>query len=178
MPEYEFKTQKTERDGPRPVADPGTYAARIIFTERLEYKAVTDDQGKPLENAGLKITLALLDPGLEDVRVRENVNIWHHKPEVAERSESVLRMIFEFCGIRTDRKFNTDHLKGCKVGVTLEKAYRFDDAGNRIEFNEVKRWHPGPVKPPPKIQIPNPTQNAKPPLEGQKPSEASDLWFA
>jgi hypothetical protein len=148
--EYTFTQaeQKTEfsADKPRPVLDDGQYLVRIIHTERKEYKEALDGNGNKLENGGLNFVLVPTDQAFQDVRIRENIHLWHHKPDTRATADRKFKMIWQFAGLPAGSTINTDELIGRRVGVTVQRVTRFDDAGNRIEFNEIKRWHPGPDK--------------------------------
>ena len=148
--EYTFTQaeQKTEfsADKPRPVLDDGQYLVRIIHTERKEYKEALDGNGNKLENGGLNFVLVPTDQAFQDVRIRENIHLWHHKPDTRASADRKLRMICDFAGLAPGTSIKITDLIGRRVGVTVQRVTRFDDAGNRIEFNEIKRWHPGPDK--------------------------------
>lgn len=164
------------------MAEPGTYAARIIHTEKVDNREeIKGPDGKKIENARLKIVLALLDPALSEVRVRTNINLWHHKPEVADTADGIFQMVLRYAGASCGGQgsnLDTNILKGRKIGITVEKACRFDDAGNRIEFNEVKRWHPGPeFNRQTQAPTPTPTTQAAG-LADNRAQESGDLWFA
>lgn len=148
---YTFTTKPTERkeysaDKPRPVLDDGQYLVRIIHTEPKKYKVAFDEKGEELTNAGLKLVLVPVDQAFQDVRMREYVHIWHHKETARASADRKLKMIRDFAGLPQSDDIETDDLIGRRVGVTVQRVTRFDDAGNRIEFNEIKRWHPGPDK--------------------------------
>ena len=160
--EYTFtqaeQPKEFSADKPRPVLDDGQYLCRIIHTERKEYKEVfkLDENKKPvlneqkqpikLENAGLNFVLVPVDQAFQDVRIRENIHLWHHKPDTRATADRKFKMIWQFAGLPAGSTINTDELIGRRVGVTVQRVTRFDEAGNRIEFNEIKRWHPGPDK--------------------------------
>ena len=133
-------------DKPRPVLDDGQYLCRIIHTERKEYKEELDGNGKKRENAGLNFVLVPTDQAFQDVRIRENIHLWHHKPDTRATADRKLRMICDFAGLAPGASIKITELIGRRVGVTVQRVTRFDDDGNRIEFNEIKRWHPGPDK--------------------------------
>ena len=159
--EYTFtqteQPKEFSADKPRPVLDDGQYLVRIIHTERKEYKEVfkldenkkpvLNEQGQPikLENAGLNFVLVPVDQAFQDVRIRENIHLWHHKPDTRATADRKLRMICDFAGLAPGASIKITDLIGRRVGVTVQRVTRFD-AGNRIEFNEIKRWHPGPDK--------------------------------
>ena len=148
--EYTFtqteQPKEFSADKPRPVLDDGQYLCRIIHTERKDYKEVKDGNGQQLENAGLRFVLVPTDQAFQDVRIRENIHLWHHKPDTRATADRKLRMICDFAGLAPGASIKITELIGRRVGVTVQRVTRFDDAGNRIEFNEIKRWHPGPDK--------------------------------
>ena len=148
--EYTFtqaeQPKEFSADKPRPVLDDGQYLCRIIHTERKDYKEVKDGNGQQLENAGLRFVLVPTDQAFQDVRIRENIHLWHHKPDTRATADRKLRMICDFAGLAPGASIKITELIGRRVGVTVQRVTRFDEAGNRIEFNEIKRWHPGPDK--------------------------------
>ena len=149
--EYTFKEQpKQERtfsvENPRPVVDDGQYLCRIIHVGKVDYAEHKNEKGDVVESAGLRFTLVPIDREHEDVRIRERVHLWHHKETARASADRKLKMICDFAGLPYSPTINTDELTGRRVGVTVERVSRFDDAGKRIEFNEVKRWHAGPDK--------------------------------
>ena len=149
--QYTFKEQPKEKktfsaENPRPVLNDGQYLCRIIHAGRVEYAEAKNEKGEVIENAGLRFTLVPVDREHEDVRIRERVHLWHRSESTRFNADRKLKMICDFAGLPRSRGINFDELIGRRVGLTVERVCRFDDAGNRIEFNEVKRWHPGPDK--------------------------------
>ena len=149
--EYTFKEQPKEKktfsaENPRPVLDDGQYLCRIIHAGRVDYAEAKNEKGDVVENAGLRFTLVPVDREHEDVRIRERVHLWHRSESTRFNADRKLKMICDFAGLPRSGKINFDELVGRRVGLTVERVSRFDDAGKRIEFNEVKRWHAGPDK--------------------------------
>tara|TARA_R100001163_G_scaffold65659_1_gene63806 strand:+ start:947 stop:1534 length:588 start_codon:yes stop_codon:yes gene_type:complete len=146
-----------ERTGPRPVLETGFYKCRIIHTERVEYQErfkknengepALDDNGQRirLENAGLRLVLKPLDPKFEESRIYTKLHVWSWNEDYRTKAEKRLRMIFDFCGkpMKT-QDWDDEHLKGCKIGVDVEKCFRFKDNGDKVAFSEVQAWKPGP----------------------------------
>ena len=142
---YEMQTEAPAKQGPRPTLDPGSYQCRIIHVERVEYKERLDEQNNKLVNAGLKFHLVPMDEKHTDVRIRDSVHVWSYLEDTRQKSEAVLRMIFDFAGKPLKSKaWDDQDLIGCRIGVKVDRAFRFADNGDRIDFNEIKRWIPGP----------------------------------
>jgi len=149
--EYTFTTKPKEKktfsaENRRPVLDDGQYLCRIIHVGKVDYADFKNENGENLKSAGLRFVLVPVDREHEDVRIKEKIHLWHHRESARETADLKLKMIRDFAGLPESQKIETDDLIGRRVGVTVERVSRFDDAGNRIEFNEVKRWHAGPDK--------------------------------
>jgi len=150
--QYTFTSKAKEKktfsaENPRPVVDDGQYLCRIIHVGKVDYaEEVRNEKGEKVENGGLRFTLVPVDREHEDVRIKDKIHLWHHKETARESADRKFKMICDFAGLPYSQTIETDELIGRRVGLTVERVFRFDDAGNRIEKNEVKRWHAGPDK--------------------------------
>lgn len=149
--EYTFKEQPKEKktfsaENPRPVLDDGRYLCRIIHVGKVNYAEAKNEKGEVIENAGLRFVLVPVGWEYEDVRIKDKIHLWHHRETARASADRKFKMICDFAGLPESETIETDELIGRRVGLTVERVCRFDDAGNRIEFNEIKRWHAGPDK--------------------------------
>ena len=128
------RPQRTQEQttGVRPLIPDGKYLARIIWTERKDFKN---------GNGGyLSIKLALVGGG---EKIWEDLNIYHTNEEYREKAKDRLEMIARFGGLKVGPQFDTDSLKGRTYEIEVEQKTETWNGQTRTK-NRITRWHRAP----------------------------------
>ena len=120
----------------------GWYGARIIYVERKPYSdgRRLDPNDPNSELAGLLQVKVALDPPFDDVRARENFNIWHPSPDTARKAKAAIMKLAKAVGFPP--QFDEQKLVRCKVNVLIEPSTWTDSSGEERTQYDVRAYQP------------------------------------
>ena len=126
------RPKREQTTGPRPLIPEGKYLARIIWTERKEFK---NGNG-----ACLSLKLALVGG---DEKIWEDLNVYHTNPEYQTRAKDRLEMIARLGGLEVGPQFDTDSLQGRPYEIeVVQKTETWN--GETKTKNKIARWYRAP----------------------------------